>query len=367
MDTEAAVRAAPLEPALIGRDAQLSRLRDRVMEAAVFGRGSVVLVAGERGAGKTRLVAEVEREAAIWGGMFLPGSLPGEPLSSLRLLELSQQRPAVLCLEDLHQADRTSLQLLCQLAGRNAALPLMIVGTYRPERAAANGVNFREAVWELCLYPHFEHLRLGRLSLAQTRVVLYSCFSRSAFSEDLVERLYRQTGGVPLFIVQYLEQLRQDRILYQDRGVWVNRPVGEEQVPVAARAALLQQLQGLPEEQRAVLCCAAAQGEFFAGAPVARALGRPLIGLLRELGRLERATHLVCRCARGFRFAHPLLVELCREYRHGDEGSADRSAVRDLQDHRVDRARGHGQGVPGLGRGPAAGDRPEGAAPRPGG
>lgn len=373
----APMRSTELKPALIGRDAGLARLRDRLVEVALFSSGSIVLVAGEHGAGKTRLVAEVEREARAWGVAFLSGTgdperpdLPcglflgvlrdylkysarrerrvlremiaelaphlWEPLfprsrhrpsppdrdPDLRqalflarlghlLLASSQQRPAVLCLEDLHWADPASLQLLCQLAGKNAAASILIVGTYRPEvRAAANDVNLGQVVWEFCRYPHFEHLRLERLSLAQTRVVLYSCFAQSAFSEDLVERLHRQTGGVPLFIVQHLEHLRREGVLYQDRGVWVNRPVEEAGGPVSMRAALQQQLRGLSEEQRAILCCAATQGESFAGAPVAQAMGWPLIELLRELGRLERTTHLVRRSERGFCFAHPLFAAI---------------------------------------------------------
>lgn len=373
------MRATILEPALVGRDAELARLRDRLMEAAVFGSGSVVLVAGERGTGKTRLMAEVQREAKAWGAVFLAGA--GDPahprlpcglfLGPLRaylhcsacreplqetiaqlaphlwdslfphsrrpsspapaidpelcqslllaclahlLLELSRQQPLVLCLEDLHWADPASLQLLGQLAGKSASAPLLIAGTYRPERAAANDINLEEVVWEFCRYPHFEHLRLGRLSLAQTRVAVYSCFAQSAFSEDLVEGIYRQTGGVPLFIVQCLEELRRDGTLCQDQGRGVDRPVeGEVEAPASLRAALRQQLQGLSAQQRAILSCAAAQGEFFAGAPVAQAMGWPLVELLRELSRLERATRLVCCAARGFRFAHPLLVELCGE------------------------------------------------------
>lgn len=374
------MRSTELKPALVGRDAGLARLRDRLMEAALFSSGSVVLVAGEHGAGKTRLVAEVEREARAWGVRLLSGTgdpersdLPcglflgvlrdylkfseprarrvlretiaelapqlwrplfprsrRQPSPSYRdpnlrqalfltrlgqlLLASSQQRPTVLCLEDLHCADPSSLQLLCQLVGKGAAASLLIVGTYRPEvRAVANGVNLGQVVWELCPYPHFEHLRLERLSLAQTRVVLYSCFAPSAFSEDLVERLHRQTGGVPLFIVRHLEHLRREGVLYQDRGVWVDHPVEAAGIPVAIRAALQQQLRGLSQEERAILRCAAAQGESFAGAPLAQAMGWPLIELLRKLGRLERTTHLLRRSERGFCFAHPLLAAICCE------------------------------------------------------
>jgi predicted ATPase len=61
-----------MEPQLIGRDAEVKILRRRLAES-VQGRGGMVIVTGEAGLGKTRLVDEVERQAGECGALFLRG------------------------------------------------------------------------------------------------------------------------------------------------------------------------------------------------------------------------------------------------------------------------------------------------------
>ena len=57
---------------LVGRDADLSQL-DRVLTQAEEGAGSIVLVSGEAGIGKTRLCAELRRWHRQHGGRVLLG------------------------------------------------------------------------------------------------------------------------------------------------------------------------------------------------------------------------------------------------------------------------------------------------------
>ena len=57
-------------PVLVGRDAEVARLRAAI-ERTVAGRPATVLVAGEAGIGKTRLVTEVASYAAGLGVVAL--------------------------------------------------------------------------------------------------------------------------------------------------------------------------------------------------------------------------------------------------------------------------------------------------------
>src|SRR5262245_26035763 len=139
------------QPLLVGRDRELARLRDR-LSAANSGRGSLVLIGGEAGIGKTALVDALCREAADRGAQVFTGhcydrtetppygpwreiarrvdALPGAagvpPLPRLDeatsqaalfaqardfLAAVAAARPLVLVLEDLHWADRASLDL----------------------------------------------------------------------------------------------------------------------------------------------------------------------------------------------------------------------------------------------------------------
>ncbi len=76
-------------PILIGRSAEMTALQESI-EAAASGQGGVVLLSGEAGIGKSRLVAELQREASalafqLLGGQCFPNdrSCPYAPLLDL--------------------------------------------------------------------------------------------------------------------------------------------------------------------------------------------------------------------------------------------------------------------------------------------
>ena len=68
----AAKHSRTLESALVGRDAEITLLRQKMANAAA-GSGSIVLVAGEEGSGKSRLGGEIGRLAQKCGMLFVDG------------------------------------------------------------------------------------------------------------------------------------------------------------------------------------------------------------------------------------------------------------------------------------------------------
>src|SRR4051794_35071219 len=168
-------------PPLVGREGEQAVLRD-AFAAARAGHGTLALVGGAAGIGKTTLVESLCREAAGAGAAILTrrcyelgGTPPYRPWIEIfaaapeesrmplpatfaqpgRLGEVGSQsalfqqvrdflagltasrpegtRPVVLLLDDLHWADSASLDLLRFLARAVAALPLLLIGTYRSD------------------------------------------------------------------------------------------------------------------------------------------------------------------------------------------------------------------------------------------
>ena len=151
---------------LLERDAQLDGLR-AALERARRGSGSIVLVSGEAGIGKTSLLAEfadrVAGRARVLSGCCedlvtartlgpfrdMAGDLVGVPvgpgpperdaLLDVLLAEMGfAQRPAVVVVEDAHWADQASLDVLTVLARRVPALPALLVISYREEELGAD-------------------------------------------------------------------------------------------------------------------------------------------------------------------------------------------------------------------------------------
>ncbi|HVK20942.1 MAG TPA: ATP-binding protein, partial [Actinokineospora sp.] len=143
---------------IVGRDAVRAELADRLRRAG-RGTGSVVLVAGEAGIGKTTLCEDVLDQAdgwrRAWAGCWQadapalwPWSRLLARLSDDAVLEsaptrsaqfaavvraLRDDRPTLLVLDDVHWADPASLSLLTHVAAEVRALPVLVLATYRPD------------------------------------------------------------------------------------------------------------------------------------------------------------------------------------------------------------------------------------------
>jgi len=148
---------------LLERGPYLVQLNALLRQAA-SGQGSLILVTGEAGIGKTALIHQfgrsAEKEARVLIGACDPLSTP-RPLGPLvdiasvldgELADLldretprdrifrsflsslaSARRPTVVVFEDLHWADQATLDLILFLSRRLTSVPALVVATYRDD------------------------------------------------------------------------------------------------------------------------------------------------------------------------------------------------------------------------------------------
>jgi DNA-binding CsgD family transcriptional regulator/tetratricopeptide (TPR) repeat protein len=211
---------------MLEREAELSVLAESV-RAAADGNGSVVLVFGEAGIGKSSLVDALRARLPAEGRMLvgycddlatprtlgpfrdLVGSVGTELsravteggdrdrlLTALRA-ELSwPEHPAVLVVEDVHWADDATLDALRYLIRRMAGLPAVLVMTYRDDELgrehALHGLLGQASRSDLV-----RRLPLRRLSAGAVRAL-------SADSPVSATDLYALTSGNPFFVQELL-------------------------------------------------------------------------------------------------------------------------------------------------------------------
>ncbi|MBW8871032.1 MAG: AAA family ATPase [Leifsonia sp.] len=228
-------------PLFVGRDDVMALVLRRRAEAAA-GRGELLLVGGEAGIGKSRLLDELVVQAggrsaradSFAGDRGTPGLLllgiatalreAEEPGSAERLRALvlaagdvgsegarrilvadlaaalteALATPLLLRLEDLHWADQLSLDVLQRVAVALPSLPSLVVASYRSQEPDAA----REfTAWRLGMLSqrHAEEVLLTRLDRDGTRRMLASITGEEP-SADQVDRLFDAADGIPLHV-----------------------------------------------------------------------------------------------------------------------------------------------------------------------
>lgn len=215
--------AVPRSPALVGRSDELRRLHDLTATEGP-GAGSLAVVVGEAGIGKTRLLDELvsatsdatvvrgradELEPTAFGlwlaplrqlglaGVAADPSIPAAEqrweLVDLLCSALAQAAPALVALDDLHWADDGALWVLEQLLDRNANHAVAFVATTRP------GSQARSDRWH-ALYRRAEVLALDGLDVGEVERLAQLLGVDLADARSLWER----TGGNPLFVREQL-------------------------------------------------------------------------------------------------------------------------------------------------------------------
>lgn len=174
-----------------------------------------------------------------------------EGLGQVLMALCSGPCPGVLFIDDLHWADTTSLDLVTYLVRRLRGRPLFILASWRGEQLPA-GHRLRSLIAEAQQEGRGELLELSRLSEAEALELIRSTPSDAALSNEIGERVYRETEGQPFFLVEYLATLRSAQ---RDATGDLRWPL-----PVGVRELLHSRLSGISETGWQLLTSAAVIG-----------------------------------------------------------------------------------------------------------
>jgi class 3 adenylate cyclase/tetratricopeptide (TPR) repeat protein len=349
----------------VGRAAEVERLDG--LWRQVVGGVRVALLAGEPGAGKTRLAQEIAARAHEQGGLVLFGrvdedlAVAYQPFAEAlrhylvsvdeatreRVLDLrggvlarlvpelveevpegqieawaifeglvdwlsmeSENRPVVLVLDDIHWAPKPTLQALMHLVRSERLSRLLIVGTYRDTELDRRH-PLADVLADLRRIDGVERVAVRGLD-PDGVAAFVQAMRGDALDEDsreLVELISEQTQGNPFFVGQVLRNLAESGAIEQVEGRWV-RAEGAEQfvVPEGVREVVGRRVSRLSRQAGDLLTVAAVTGAQFDVAIVAEVAEQPMAEALDSLDEALAARLVLESGSPGrLRFAHALV------------------------------------------------------------
>jgi class 3 adenylate cyclase/tetratricopeptide (TPR) repeat protein len=175
----------------------------------------------------------------------------GRLLQSIRAIvqSLAERGTLIVCLQDLHWADPSTIDLLRQLAAELSASTLMLFN-YRPEFSFHEG-GIRE-------------IRLEELSDRDTRDLVESLLDASSVPNELVTFLEQRTGGNPFFMEEIVNSLIENRFLTRNGEGWaLTGQFDAAAVPTTIRGVIAARIDRLDAERRLILQEASVIGREF--------------------------------------------------------------------------------------------------------
>ena len=226
-----------------------------------------------------RLAPEI---AALHSDLPAPADLTG-PGGQARFLEgigqallavLAGDPPGIFFLDDLQWADQATLDTVAFLCRRLQGHPVLFLATLRAD-AGRSAEAARRLMAERGRAGHGGAVTLGRLSRDDVSSLLAQVHLPTS-AQATTERLYQETEGLPLFLVEYLKALQEGTLTIR----------GEEwSMPATVQQVLQSRLDGVDQVGMQLLSAAAVIGRSFAYQTLRTASGR---GEEESVAGLER-------------------------------------------------------------------------------
>lgn len=293
--------------ALFGREREQAILRESLHDM-IAGRGSLILVSGESGIGKTSLIQALAHEADAAGAAVLSSAcydlmvtppyrpwldllanldtgdnLPPRPdfshdqepqraASHDALLaeafdflgHAASQQPLVAILEDLHWADTASLEFLRYVARRLADLPLLLVATYRDTELDRRH-PLHQLLPVLVRESQATRVSLSPLNEADVRALVSDRYALSTAGQSRLARyLQERAEGNPLFIGETLKTLEEMGSITSTAAGWEVGNLARIPIPPLVRQVIEGRLARLDDVSRNLLAVASVIGQDVA-------------------------------------------------------------------------------------------------------
>ncbi|HEY91003.1 MAG TPA: protein kinase [Dehalococcoidia bacterium] len=233
------------------------------------------------------------------------------------LANAARVQPLLIILEDLHDADKGTLEMLTHVSRNLGGARLLIVGTYRDVEVDRTH-PLSASLAELRRVARFDRIRLRGLNPDEVQRMV-SAITGMETTWSFAEAVHRQTEGNPLFVQEVLRYLKEGGIFTGDYGSWqqaTQTPI-EMAIPEGLRDVIGRRLSLLSEECNRILSVASVIGREFRLDVLQKVTDAPEDELFAALEEAKGAAVVEERSAMGaavtYHFAHAFFKQTLYE------------------------------------------------------
>gem|GEM_PF-117804 len=389
-DEELAVLPLPsdhiMSAEFVGREEELRALQS-VLEEATGGAGRTVLVEGEVGVGKSRLVeefkfnAQLERAATLEATCFqgqreLHGAVRDIILQAVGLVEprnpdlvyqharalirfvpelrekpylayieeppelepaqerlrflddaarflsaASHHQPLVVFIDNLHLADRMTVEFVRYLARNVKRNRILLCATYRKGELpladeSERGTRVAQLISWLAERTDVREITLERMRKDEIKVLISTLLGAADPPAELAGFLFERTGGNPLFCVEMLRSMVEEGLLVRRNHQWQFSRPGVPAVPRTVRTIIGRRLERLDRTRKEIVEAIAIARKDIEVETLREMVGRDeeeLLDCLHELVRVGIVEERRPDASITYQFAHALLKQTVYE------------------------------------------------------
>jgi tetratricopeptide (TPR) repeat protein len=230
------------------------------------------------------------------------------------LAGFARHAPLVMVLENMHWADKATLDLLIHLTGAIQGRKILLILSYRPDEPGSETDfplnHFAAIALEKQKTGDVMLVRLTRLNAKDTQSLVNFYLPGNRFSSAFHKRVFDKSDGNPLFTLELLKHFTRLGHVVKTKSGWMEKK-GDEEFPVPTRIhdLLSRRLGALNEKEMQVLEAAAVEGESFTSESVGVLTRMDRLAVLNMLRSLWRQ-QLIQLTGDSYRFNPSLVREV---------------------------------------------------------
>jgi tetratricopeptide (TPR) repeat protein len=173
------------------------------------------------------------------------------------LTALAQRAPTVICLEDLHWADPSTIELVHFLL-TEIRHPVLFLCVYRPTISPFSTHQTK------AMPIQHQELHLGDLSLSEAQNMVESLLKTDSLPKDLQRFIRNKVEGNPFYLEEAINSLIESNILVPQNGDWkVSGTITESEISATIQGVISARVDRLEHESKRVLQEASVIGRSF--------------------------------------------------------------------------------------------------------